>query len=102
MPQGPLLVANVNLVPQGAKNLSNVSVATLVKGAPGTLLTISVVTPGSAPGTVNDVSTVGGAAAGNQIGTIPNTVQTIQFRSPFLTGLVIVPGTGQVLSVAYV
>jgi hypothetical protein len=102
MPQGPIAVTDVNLASQGAKNLANITAATLVKGAPGTLLTVQVIVSGNAPGTVNDVSTAGGAAAGNQIGTIPNQVGVTQFRVPFLTGLVVVPGTGQTVAVSYV
>jgi|HubBroStandDraft_6_1064221.scaffolds.fasta_scaffold629306_2 hypothetical protein len=102
MPQGPIAVSNVNLAAQGAKNLSNISAATVVKATPGTLLTVQVITAGSAPGTINDVPTTGGAVAANQIGTIPNQVGVTQYGVPFLTGLVIVPGSGQVVSVSFV
>jgi hypothetical protein len=103
MPQGPIPVANTNLIPQGAKNTPNITTATLVKGTPGTLLSVAVITAGSAPGTINDVATVGGVATANQIGTIPTSVGVTEFKFPFTNGLVITPGIGgQVVSVSWI
>jgi len=56
---------------------------------------------GTAAGTVNDSATVAGAAAANQIASIPNVVGPILVDFPILAGLVIVPGAGQTVSVSY-
>jgi len=105
MPQGPISVADANLIPQGAKNALNLTAATLVKGAPGTLLAVSVIVAGSAAGKVNDVATVGGVAAGNQILAVPNAVGPMNGLSrglSFSNGLVVTPGTGQTVAVFYI
>lgn len=94
MPQTPY-------VPRPTNPSYNLSVATVVKASAGTLWRINVVTAGSTSGTANDCTTTGAAAAGNLICEIPNTVGTIELQWPAATGIVIVPGTGQVVSVSY-
>ncbi len=73
----------------------------LVKGGPGRVCRISVNTAGSTVGLVSDVATTGGVAAANLIATIPDTVGVYDIDMPILNGLVITPGTGQVLAVSY-
>lgn len=85
----------------GDKSNLNVTAATVVKATPGTVWTVNVTTAGSAPGTVHDVATTGAAAAANLVAEIPNTVGTYTLTFPCLTGIVVTPGTGQVVSVAY-
>jgi len=75
--------------------------ATLVKPANGNLITITVTTAGSTTGSVNDSATTGGVAASNLIATIPNTIGIYYIPFTFLNGLVITPGTTQVISVCY-
>ena len=75
--------------------------ATLVKPANGNLVTITVTTAGSTTGSVNDSATTGGVAASNLIATIPNTIGIYYIPFTFLNGLVITPGTTQVISVCY-
>src|SRR4029077_425067 len=103
MPQGPIPVATVSTIPQGAKNKANISVATVVKAAPGSIIAVSVITAGSTVGTINDTLTTAAAAASHQVGVAPNAVGVTPFYSfPCTTGIVVVPGTGQVLAVGYV
>jgi hypothetical protein len=103
MPQGPIPVNAVNTIPSGAKNKANISVATVVKAAPGSIIAVSVVTAGSTVGTINDCATTAAAASTNQVGVAPNAVGVTPFYSfPCTTGIVVVPGTGQVLAVGYV
>jgi hypothetical protein len=85
----------------GVSSLLNVSAATVVKTGQGRVVRVSVITAGSTSGTVNDTAATGSAAIGNQIATIPNTVGTYALDWPVGTGIVVVPGTGQVLAVAY-
>lgn len=80
----------------------NIAAATLIKAAPGKLVTVSVVVAGTTAGSVNDSATIVGAAAANQIGALPNTVGVFTFWFPFFSGLVITPGTGQTLAVSWV
>lgn len=88
---------------RGSLSRLNIAAAVLVGLAPAIrrVFTVTVVTAGSTPGTVNDVATTGAAAAGNQVFSLPNTVGSYIVDWPILVGLVLVPGTGQVLAVSY-
>jgi hypothetical protein len=84
----------------GANATYNISAATVVKASAGRLFKISVIVAGAA-GTVNDVATTGGAAIGNQISVIPAANGVFDFNWPCATGIVIVPGAGQVVAVTW-
>ncbi len=86
----------------GITPVYNITAATVIKATPGRLVRISVVTAGSAAGTANDCATTGAAAATNEIAAIPNTVGQIMLDWPCATGIVVVPGTSQVLAVSFV
>lgn len=88
-------------LPGGNQAWLDVTVALVAKSGPGICVAVTVVVAGSAPGTVNDVASTAGAAVANQFGTIPNTVGTYTFNWPCGTGIVVVPGTGQTLSVSF-
>lgn len=62
---------------------------------------IQVITAGSTAGSANDCNGTANAAAANQLAAIPNVVGPILVDMPVLVGLVIVPGTGQVVAVSY-
>lgn len=119
MPQGNYFVAkNANnvLVPMrtdaqgtllstsgGTSSRLNIAAATVVKATPGRVCQVSVVTAGSTLGTINDVATTGAAAAANQVGSAPNTAgAVVPLNFPCAVGIVVVPGTGQVLAVSYI
>ena len=93
---GRLITTNSGITP-----VYNVTAATVIKALPGYVVTIAVIVAGSAVGTVNDCATTGAAAVGNQVAVAPNTVGVIQLDWPCATGIVVVPGTGQTLAVAY-
>lgn len=88
-------------VASGASSALNITVATVVKAAPGRLVRVSVIAAGSAAGTVNDHATTSGVGASNQIGTIPTAVGTTLFDWPCAVGITVVPGTGQTIAVSY-
>jgi hypothetical protein len=91
-------------IPGGTTNTLDITAATVIKSSPGRVWTISVVVAGSAAGAVYDsVSTTGNTAA-NQIGVTPTTAGAapINFNAfPCLNGIVVAPGTGQTLSIAW-
>lgn len=87
--------------PGGSASVLNVTAATVVKAAPGTIYTVVVTTPGSAAGSVHDVLTTAGATASNLVFDIPNTAGVYSLTFPCAVGIVVTPGTGQVLSVAF-
>lgn len=88
-------------LPGGVKAVLNVTAATVIKATPGICIRVSVVAVGSTSGTANDVATTGVAAAANQFGTLPNTLGTYEFDWPCGTGIVLIPGTSQVLAVSF-
>lgn len=96
MPQYPIVPR-----PGGNDNKLNITAATVVKATPGTVYDVVVNTAGSTAGTVSDVATTGGVAAANLIYNIPNTVGVYRLEFPCLVGIVVTPGTGQVLSVSF-
>jgi hypothetical protein len=86
----------------GQSIASNVSSAALVKTGAGRLCSVSVVTPGSTEGKIYDTNSI--SSTSGVIYSVLHTVAigTIQVVNlPFSNGLVIVPGTGQVLAVSY-
>lgn len=100
MPQNPIRVQPV-AYPRPVNTL-NISVATVVKAAAGTVLAVSVVTAGSTPGSLNDVATNAPVAA-NKVATLPNAVGPMVFGVGFAfeTGILVVPGTDQVVAITY-
>ena len=103
--------ANVNV--GGTASALNLTAAAVIKAAPGRLVRIVIVAPGSTSGafTFNDCATVGAAAAANEIFTLPyngaNNLAgaTFVLEWPCATGIVLsaVPGGGSpVVAVSYI
>ena len=103
--------ANVNV--GGTASALNLTAAAVIKAAPGRLVRIVIVAPGSTSGafTFNDCATVGAAAAANESFTLPyngaNNIAgaTFVLEWPCATGIVLsaVPGGGSpVVAVSYI
>jgi hypothetical protein len=101
----PAVINGAAITGRGIKNVLNVTTNTLVKGSPGRVATVIVNTAGSTAGAVYDASSVASittaTAASKLVATIPNTVGIYPMDFPCLTGVVVEPGTGQVVSVSY-
>ncbi len=99
MPQSPIQVQNVESL-----NIAyNIAAATVVKATGGRLAYATVISAGTTPGTVNNVATTAGAAIDNQVASLPNTVgAVVTLNCPMSAGIVVVPGSGQVVSVGYI
>lgn len=91
------------LVPRmgGSQSTLNITAATVVKAAPGTIWRVNVVVAGTAAGAVYDAATTAGDTAANQIASIPDTVGPIDLTFPCATGILVVPGTSQTLAVSF-
>ena len=92
-------VAATYLLVQGSRNAPNLSAATLVKLGSGRMATISILTAGSGNGHIYDTNTA--ASTANPIFTIPNTIGVIFVNMPVSFGIVVAPGTGQVVTISY-
>ncbi len=86
---------NVN----GAQNYPNISTATVVSPTAGRLVQLSITTKGSAVGTIYDTASASSTA--NPIFTIPNTLGIIRVNLPVSNGIVVAPGTSQVVTVSF-
>lgn len=100
--QNPYNSQNAVLTTTGGQSQTyNITAATVIKAAPGRVFRVNVQVAGSTTGTVNDCLTTGAAAIANQVAVIPDTVGPLLLEWPCATGIVVVPGTGQTLSVSY-
>jgi hypothetical protein len=98
MPQNPITTLNVN---DGTKNLLFITASTVVKAQPGGIATVTVLQTGSTVGGLYDALSTASANTSNQISVIPNTVGVTKLNFPCLTGLTVLLGTNQIVSIAY-
>lgn len=87
--------------PGGARSALDITAATVVKASAGVLYRVSVTTAGSAAGSVYDYASTSGQGASDLVASIPNAVGVTELLWPCNTGILIVPGTGQIVSVSY-
>lgn len=87
----------------GNSTALNVAASKVIKGTPGTIVTVNVVTAGSAAGAIYDNnSTSTGNTAATLVANIPTTATSpIELNWPCSTGITYIVGTGQVVSVAF-
>ena len=83
----------------GQSDYANISAATVVKASPGRVASVSITTAGSASGVIYDGATTG--ATSRPVWIIPNTVGEAFVNFPMSYGILVVPGSGQVVAVSY-
>jgi hypothetical protein len=74
---------------------------TFVIAGTGRLARISILVAGSTTGFVHNSATPSGATSSNALVACPNTIGVYEANVVFNSGLVIVPGTGQSVSITY-
>jgi hypothetical protein len=84
---------------QGAQGFPHITSATLVKASAGRIAVISVTTAGSTTGTVYDSNST--SMTTMPIYIIPNTVGLYVVNLPVNNGVLVVPGTSQVVTVSF-
>ncbi len=94
-------VSNTGPTLGGAFSQYDISSTTLIKSASGVLYRVSVTTAGTTTGAIYDTNATGSVGASNLVAVIPEAVGVYEFIWPCQTGIVVVPGTSQVISVAY-
>jgi hypothetical protein len=82
---------------QGQTSLADISKSTVVKKTAGRIATVSILTAGSTQGVIYDSN----SGNKNPIFIIPNTVGFQFVNFPVSTGILVVPGTGQIVSISY-
>lgn len=83
----------------GSRSTAAISAATLVTTGQGRLCRIAVTTAGTTLGTVYDASSTG--VTTSPIYSIPNALGVVEVSLPTNNGIVVAPGTGQVVTVSY-
>ncbi len=98
MAQNPYF-APINIA--GPNTALNISAATVVKSGVGVICRVNVTTAGTTAGSVYDFNATTGEGAANLVASIPDVVGNYEVYFKCSTGILIVPGTGQVVSVSY-
>jgi hypothetical protein len=83
----------------GAQSAATITAATLVSTTANRLATISITTAGSANGAIYDSNALTNTTL--PIFTIPQTIGVIFINLPVTNGILVVPGTGQVVTVSW-
>lgn len=84
---------------QGAQGYPHITSSTLVKNTAGRVAVVSVTTAGSTTGTIYDSNST--SITTTPIYIIPTTVGVYVVNIPVNNGVLVVPGTSQVVTVSY-
>jgi hypothetical protein len=80
--------------------INTTNAPTVIKAAKGYIARVSVIVAGAA-GAVYDCATTAAAITANEIAVIPATIGPVALEFPCLTGITVLPGAGQIISVSY-
>lgn len=83
----------------GVRNVVDISTSNLVTANAGRVCTIIVTTAGTTVGSVYDSNTT--SVTTGKVFSIPNALGVTVLNFPVALGILVVPGTGQILSVSY-
>ena len=96
--------ANGSLVVSGLGGVSSSlyipSPGRVVKASPGMICTAVVLVAGAA-GAIYDCTATAAAVTANEIATLPATIGIYQLEFPCISGIVVIPGASQLVSVSY-
>lgn len=91
----------VQLMGTGKSSSLDITIATVVKNAPGRIAKVSVLVAGSGTGSINDTTNTGSVSTANEVYVIPTTQGIFTLDWPCLAGICVTPGSGQTVSVSY-
>jgi hypothetical protein len=91
--------AQTYLAVQGQQSKSGIAAITPLKVGPGRVAYVNVTVAGTAAGSLIDSNSA--AAVAPVLAPIPNAVGSTFVNMPFNLGLVVIPGTGQTVSVSF-
>lgn len=84
---------------EGQNLMSDVDSTVLVKSGQGRIARVSVVTAGSSTGSIYDANSA--TATTGKVWTIPTTIGVTEINLPVNNGIVVAPGSGQVVAISY-
>jgi hypothetical protein len=90
-----------SLALNGTKTSVAISGQKIVSQGAGRVVRVSVTTAGSANGTIYDAASTTTATSTAVIASIPQAIGVYEFNIPVVNGIVISPGTSQVLTLIY-
>lgn len=93
--------SQTSLALSGNKSSVAVSAQRVVSQGAGRVLRVSVTTLGVTTGAIYDASTTTTATSTTIIAIIPEAVGVYEFNIPVVNGIVVTPGTSQVLTLVY-
>lgn len=96
----PQSAVPVDRIPD-AQTALNITADAVITDQPARLARISVLVAGTTPGSANDCTKTTDVADENAVAAIPNEVGVYEIDWPCLAGIVITPGTGQTVAVAW-
>jgi len=85
----------------GANTTATTAAPALVFVGKGRLLRVSVIVPGTTTGLIHNCNSLDIATQANALYAIPNVMGVYSCGLVFNSGIVVVPGTGQVLNITY-
>lgn len=85
----------------GFLNALEITTKTLVQAGKGKVISVAVIVAGSSDGTIYDAASTAAAVAGRRLCLFDMAVGIYAIRMPVQQGIVIEPGTGMTVSVAY-
>jgi hypothetical protein len=83
----------------GTKTVPAINSATVVKTTPGRICRVSVTVAGSTPGMIYDGTLP--TTTTSPLWVVPNSVSITDVNLPTTYGIVVIPGTGQTVSVSF-
>lgn len=92
-------IAQTYLNTVGVRNSLDISTATVAYATAGRIASVVVTTAGTTTGSIYDSNSA--SASTGKIFTIPNTVGVTVLNFPVVNGIVVSPGSGQVVSISY-
>jgi len=86
---------------EGFRNSREISTVTFLQQGDSWIARVSVIVAGSSTGLIYDAPSAGLAGTGNRLYVIQNTVGIQEVKLPANQGIVVQPGTGMILCVAF-
>ena len=87
------------LAVSGARIATNLTTTTVVSANAGRLVNVSVIVAGSATGMIYNANN--GAVTTAPLYVIPDTTGVYEVNLPVTNGIVVIPGTGQTVTISY-
>lgn len=97
----PAIINGTAIVGSGTKSNLHITAATVVKSVQGRIAKVNVTITSTDTGAVYDCATTGAVDSTNRVALIPAVIGSYSIDFPCRVGIVVVPGSGQTVSVSF-